>query len=61
MENINFLNNKRDFYATCSNEQVKETEKTLYKFCSMFGPQTLIFWKKNGKITTRKGHDNKNI
>ena len=61
MKTIKFLNNKRDFYATCSNEQIKETDKTLYKFCNMFGPKTLILWKKSGKISTRIGHNNKNI
>jgi hypothetical protein len=49
-------NNRRAFKATCSESEIFETDKTLYKFVSMFGNKTLIYWKKSGKISVREGH-----
>lgn len=53
--------NRRAFFATCSGSQVKETEKTLYKFCYMFGPKTLIFWKETGRISVRVRFNDKGL
>jgi len=50
------MNNRRDFYATCSQDEVKETQKALYKHVNMFGEKTLIYWKETGKISVRQGH-----
>lgn len=57
MKNHIKLNNKRDFYATCSEAKVIETNIALYKFVSMFGDKTLIFWKQTGRISTRLGRN----
>jgi hypothetical protein len=54
-------NNRRDFYSTCANSDIIETETALYKFVSMFGPKTLIYWKHSGKISVRTGHNAKGI
>jgi len=54
--NTRQLNNRREFLATCSNAEVKETPKVLYKHVNMFGEKTLIFWKDSGRISTRIGH-----
>ncbi len=54
----NILSNKREFYATCSGAEVKETKDVLFKHVSMFGDKTLIFWKHTGRISTRNGHVN---
>jgi hypothetical protein len=48
LNNNTIQENKRAFLATCNGSTVKETDKTLYKFCYMFGPKTLIFWKDTG-------------
>lgn len=53
--------NKREFLNTCSMVEIKETEKCLYKYVSMFGAKTLIFWKHSARISTRVGHNNKNL
>jgi hypothetical protein len=53
--------NIRDFYATCSGSNVKETEKALYKFCYMFGPKTLIYWKNTGRISVRVRFNDKGL
>lgn len=53
--------NKRDFYATCNGATVKETDKVLYKFCYMFGPKTLIFWKDTGRISVRVRFNDKGL
>ena len=49
--------NRRDFYATCSDSEVVKTETYMYKFVSMFGDKTLIYWYKSGRISTRQGHN----
>lgn len=54
--NLKYQENRRDFMATCSDMEVKKTEKTMYKHCQMFGPKTLIFWIDTGRISTRQGH-----
>lgn len=43
------------FYATCSNVEVKETEKYFYKICS-FGEMRL--WKKSNRISVCKNKTN---
>lgn len=60
--NKNIVNeNKRAFLATCNGATVKETSKALYKFCYMFGPKTLIFWKHNGRISIRTLFNDKGL
>lgn len=54
----NSAENWRDFNATCSEGEVKETNKCYYKHVNMFGNKTLIYWKETGKISTREGHVN---
>jgi hypothetical protein len=61
MKNATKQENKRAFFATCSGSGVKETDKTLYKFCYMFGPKTLIYWKDSGKISVRIKFNDKNL
>lgn len=56
MQNINYQNNLRDFKATCSEAEIHENEHCYFKHVNMFGEQTLIFWKGNGRMSTRKGH-----
>lgn len=41
--------NQRDFNSTCSNVEVKETNKYFYKICP-FGE--LRLWKLSGRIST---------
>jgi hypothetical protein len=53
--------NKREFYAVCNGSTVKETEKALYKFCYMFGPKTLIYWKHTGRISVRIKFNDKKL
>lgn len=53
--------NKRAFFATCSGATVQETNKALYKFCYMFGPKTLIFWKHTGRISVRVRFNDKGL
>ena len=53
--------NRRAFYATCDGAAVKETEKALYKFCYMFGPKTLIYWKESGRISVGVKFNDKNL
>lgn len=53
--------NKRSFLATCDGATVKETDKALYKFCYMFGPKTLIFWKQTGRISVRVKFNDKGL
>ena len=57
---ISKQNNRREFLATCCNAKVFETDKTFYKFVSMFGDKTLIYWKQSGKISVRTGHKKPN-
>ena len=60
--NKNTVNeNKRTFFATCDGATVKETDKALYKFCYMFGPKTLIFWKHTGRISVRVNFNDKGL
>jgi hypothetical protein len=60
--NKNTVNeNMRDFLATCSGATVQETSKALYKFCYMFGPKTLIFWKHTGRISVRVKFNDKGL
>lgn len=40
-----------DFYAVCSNAEIKETEKYFYKICP-FGEMRL--WKKSNRISVAK-------
>lgn len=49
-------NNRRAFKATCSEAEIFETDKMLYKFVSMFGAKTMIYWKQSGRISVRQGH-----
>jgi len=56
LSEVSKQNNRRDFAATCSEAKILETDKTLYKFVSMFGDKTLIYWKQSGKISVRTGH-----
>lgn len=53
--------NIRAVYATCNGATVKETDKALYKFCYMFGPKTLIFWKHTGRISVRVKFNDKGL
>ena len=53
--------NKRAFLATCNGATVKETDKALYKFCYMFRPKTLIFWKHTGRISVRVKFNDKGL
>ncbi len=53
-------NNKRDFHATCSGEEIKQGINCQYKYVNMFGPKTLILWN-TGRISTRNGHNNKGL
>lgn len=53
--------NIRAFLATCNGATVKETDKALYKFCYMFGPKTLIFWKHTGRISVRVKFNDKGL
>ena len=48
-------NNRRDFYATCSEAEVKDGGKYLFKHVKMFGDKTLRYWKESGKISTLNG------
>lgn len=60
--NKNTVNeNMRAFLATCSGATVHETDKVLYKFCYMFGPKTLIFWKHTGRISVRVRFNDKGL
>lgn len=61
LNNNTTQNNKRDFYATCNGATIQETDKTLFKFCYMFGPKTLIFWKHTGRISVRVKFNDKNL
>ena len=53
--------NRRAFLATCNGARVQETEKALFKFCYMFGPKTLIFWKHTGRISVRVKFNDKGL
>ena len=61
MNNLTKQNNFRDFKATCSNTEPIETPKAFYKVVNMFGIKTLIYWKHNGRISTRIGQNLKNL
>jgi hypothetical protein len=61
LNNNTIQENKRAFLATCNGATVKETDKTLYKFCYMFGPKTLIFWKDTGRISIRTRFNDKGL
>ena len=53
-----WVENRRDFYATCSDAEVKETETYFYKQVDMFGRKELRFWKGSGRISTVTNEDN---
>ena len=48
----NFAENKRDFNATCSNAEVKQTQDYFYKRVNMFGEKELRLNKYSGRIST---------
>jgi hypothetical protein len=53
--------NRREFYAVCDGAPIQETEKALFKFCYMFGPKTLIYWKNSGRISVRVKFNDKGL
>jgi hypothetical protein len=56
MKAIQKMENLRAFRATCADAEIIECNGFQYKHVSMFGPKTLIWRLKSGRISTRNGH-----